>query len=317
MRKSYFFLVLLWLTLSASFSLAQQKDSTDYSDDKDDWNDNRWWNRWDDNDWFDWEFKGTPFAEVNYGLGNLMQKNMSQDFANLGDGELKLGYSNRENYSDEKIIEFSDKYFFISRIGSDMESTTAKMNELRSRMWRFGFAKRSGYGYKLGAVYILPYNSRGIVWTRMQMIDYPPTIFTTQYPPSQSQLSAIADREIIDRYDEEFRFGTTHESGININIASTFGLNVGYESSVIFPRHLFWKQMGSWAIQEAGMGLLNHFIDEVADSSPLSVPLVNFILRGAYNYAFYSLQKDKMNWPFDTETPLTFETIKFGVTFTF
>jgi hypothetical protein len=316
MRKKYLLLLLAALVTVTSFSFAQENDSTDYRGDAD-WNNNHWWNRWDDNDWFDWEFKGTPFVEVNFGLGNFKRKNMGQDLAKLGDGELKLGYSNRENYSDERTIEFSDKYFFISRIGSDMESTTARANELRARMWRFGFAKRNGYGYKLGNLFILPYYTRGIVWSRLQMIDYPPNVFTQQYPQSQSQISAMADRDIIDRYDEEFRFGTIHESGINFDIASTIGFNVGYESSVIFPRHLFWKHMGSWAIQEVGMGLLNHFIDEVADSSPLSAPLVNFILKGAYSYAFYSLQKDKMNWPFDTETPLTFETVKFGVTFTF
>ena len=301
---------------SASYSFAQEHDTTNCQED-DEWSDNRWWNRWDNGDWFDWEFKGAPFSEVNYGIGNLLQKNIHQDFAKIGDGELKLGYATKRNYFEEIVTKISDKYFFISRIGSDMESTTAKENELRNRMWRFGFAKRSGYGYKFGALYILPYNAKGIVWSRLQMVDYPPTVFTMQFPPSQAQLSAMLDRDIIDRYDEEFRFGTIAESGININIASRIGVNFGFETSVIFPRHLFWKQLGSMAIEEAGLGLLNHFINEVADSSPLSVQLVNCILKGAYSYAFYSLQKDKMNWPFDTETPLTFETIKIGMTFSF
>lgn len=316
MRKKYLLIFILLILASSSHLLAQEKDSTDF-DNEDDWGNSHWWNRWDENDWFDWEFKGTPFVELNYGLANLKQKNMVQDFANLGNGDLKLGYSSKKNYSDERVLEFNDKYFFVARIGSDMESTTAKVNELRSRMWQFGFAKRKGYGYKLGSFYILPYNSEGIMWSRLQMTDYPPTIFTTQYPPSQSQINAMLDREIIDRYDEEFRFGTLSESGIDFDIASTIGINAGYETGVIFPRFLFWKHAGSWIIHEIGMGVLNKFINEVADSSPLSVPLVNFILKGAYNYAFYSLQKDKMNWPFDTETPLTFETIKLGITFTF
>jgi hypothetical protein len=40
-------------------------------------------------------------------------------------------------------------------------------------------------------------------------------------------------------------------------------------------------------------------------------------LKGAYQYAFYTLTKDKMNWPFNTESPLTYENFKFGVTLTF
>lgn len=315
MKKNFLFLFAFVMIPLLSQSLAQVNDSTKWDDDE--WNDNRWWKKWNHDNLFDWEFSGTPFIEINYGLGSLKQKNMSQNFADLGDGEMKLGYSRREDFSDEKTIEFSDKYFFVSRIGSDMESTTAKANDLRLRMWRFGFAKKSGYGYKLGSFYILPYNTQGIAWSRLDMTDYPPSVFTTQYPPTQAQLNAIQDREIIDRYDGDFRFGTISESGISFDIASTIGLNAGYETSVIFPRHLFWKHIGSILIQQAGLGLLDHFIDKVADSSPLSVPFVNMILKGAYNYAFYSLQKDKMNWPFDTETPLTFDTFKVGVTFTF
>ena len=317
MRKYYLLVFLLSFFTITSYSFAQEDDSTSFRDDEDDWKDSHWWHRWDNSDWFEWEFKGAPFIEATGGLGILKQKNMTQDFAKVGDGEIKLGYSSRENYSDERIVEFKDKYFFISRIGSDMENTTAQANELRSLMWRFGCAKRTGYGYKLGTFYLMPYHAQGIVWSRLQMKDYPPSAFVALFPPSTSQLNAEADREIIDRYDEEFRFGTIKESGINFDFASTIGLNVGYETSVIFPRHLFWKHAGSMIIEQAGLGLLEHFIDEVADSSPLSVPLVNFLLKGAYSYAFYSLNKEKMNWPFDTETPLTFETVKFGVTFTF
>jgi hypothetical protein len=53
------------------------------------------------------------------------------------------------------------------------------------------------------------------------------------------------------------------------------------------------------------------------DSSPVAGPIMNFLLKGGYSYAFYKLKSEKMNWPFNTETPLTYETIKFGLTFSF
>ncbi|MFA7228081.1 MAG: hypothetical protein WC061_03515, partial [Melioribacteraceae bacterium] len=73
----------------------------------------------------------------------------------------------------------------------------------------------------------------------------------------------------------------------------------------------------SLIIEEGAKGILNHFIDKVADSSPYAAPIVNFFLKNGLSYAFFSLKKANMNWPFSTESPLTYETFKFGITFTF
>ena len=319
MSKKIMLLILFSLMMLSSPLVAQVVDSTESEDDEEffERKHDRWWRNWEDAEWLDWEFNGTPFIEGNYGIGVVKNKNMFYDFKRVGLAEVKLGYSSREDFFEKKIIEFSDKYFFISRLGSDILETDPKINELRSEMWRFGFAKRTGYGYKLGELYIMPYHASGFVWSRLHMKDFPPSVWPAVYPPLPGQIVAGADREFLDRLNNTFRFGTTVESGINFDIASSVGINVGYEATVVFPRHLFWKHLGSMVIEGAGMGMLDHFINEISDSSPLSVPLVNFILKGAYSYAFHSLKKDKMNWPFNTETPLTYETIKFGLTFTF
>lgn len=314
-KRILLYLIILFSTINL---VAQEVDSTKNEED-DFFNDKHkkhWWKNWDD-DWLIWEFKGKPFMEVNYGLGSIDQKNMSYEFAKIGLVELKLGYSTRENFHEEKVVEFRDRYFFVSRLGSDLESTDAKLNELRSSMWRFGFSKRSGYGYKFNEFYVLPYNSMGIVWAGLDMKDYPPLIWPAVYPPLEGQIKAEKDATFLERINQQIKFGITRESGINFDFASSIGLNVGYETSVLFPRYLIWKHLGSYIIESIGFGLLDKFIDEVSNSSPLSAPFVNFILKGAYQYAFYTLTKDKMNWPFKTESPLTYENFKLGVTFTF
>lgn len=318
MSKKLLLLFFAFMMLGSPL-LAQVVDSTDTEDDEEffERKHERWWKNWENKDWTDWEFRGSPFLEGSYGIGKIENKNMFYDFKRTGLAELKLGYSTREDFFDEKVIEFSDKYFFLSRLGSDLIETDPKLNELRSEMWRFGFAKRSGYGYKLGELSILPYHASGVVWSRLHMKDFPPSVWPAIYPPLPGQLAAEADREFLNRINDSFRFGTNIEAGINFDIASSVGFNVGYEASVLFPRHMFWKHVGSMIIEGAGMGILEKFIDEISDSSPLSVPFVNFILKGAYSYAFHSLKKEKMNWPFNTEAPLTYETIKFGMTFTF
>ena len=70
------------------------------------------------------------------------------------------------------------------------------------------------------------------------------------------------------------------------------------------------------AIEWIGVGAVEIFTKEVLESSPAAGPIVSFVLKNGLSYAFYTFKKQKMNWPFNTETPLTYETLKLGVTFT-
>lgn len=284
---------------------AQDEDST-----KEKWYD------WNDNEWFEWEFHGKPFIEVNYGFGTPKHNKLISNFADVGLGEIKLGYASRDSYWEDDIIEFSEKYLFASKLASDLKSTSTTLGIMNSSLQRFGFAKRKGYGYRINTFRILPYHGEGFVWSRLDMKNYPAQFFYRTNPP-MSLSDAISDTDILNRFQNAVRFGTVVEGGVRFDLASFVSLNAGFEAAVIFPRHLFWKQLGSMIIEEGAQGLLGRFIDEIADSSPYAAPIVNFLLKNGFSYAFYSLKKEKMNWPFETEAPLTYEMFKIGVTFTF
>lgn len=310
-------IITFFILLTCINMFAQEVDSTNIEEDFFKENTKKhWWKDWEE-DWLMWELKGIPFIEVSYGLGSLNQKNMNYDFAKVGLAELKLGYSSRKNFFEEKVVAFQSKYFFTTRSGSDLTSKNSNFVELRSSMWQFGFSKRKGYGYKFNDFYLLPYNSSGVVWSGINMKNYPPSIWPAIYPPLEGQIKAESDIRFLERINQTIKFGTTSESGINFDYASSIALNVSYETTVIFPSYLIWKHIVSFIIESAGAGLLKNFINEIAKSSPISLPFVNFVLNGAYQYAFYTLKKDKMNWPFNTEAPLTFDSFKLGLTFTF
>ena len=93
--------------------------------------------------------------------------------------------------------------------------------------------------------------------------------------------------------------------------------DAGYERSIVFQRHLFWKWAGSAIIEAAAQGLLDGFISEVFESTPAAGPIVNFLLKNALAYGIYELRQDKMNWPFSSEAPIAYDQFKFGVTFVF
>ena len=71
------------------------------------------------------------------------------------------------------------------------------------------------------------------------------------------------------------------------------------------------------ALDDGAQFLLDQFIDEIGESSPYAVPVVNFFLKNGLSYAVYELRKDKMNWPFDSAPPLCIDSFKFGLTFVF
>ncbi|MCF8261917.1 MAG: hypothetical protein K9J12_14150 [Melioribacteraceae bacterium] len=260
------------------------------------WND---WD-WDDDSWYDYS---TPFIEFNAGLSEIKHDAFINKFSDVGLGELKLGFSSRDSFYKGVVFEMEDKYFFVSNLSTELHVDEPEAVSLDSKLWRFGFGKRSGYGYDFSGFGIFPYTTSGYSLSKLQMSEYP-------FVP-------LEDIKVLDRFNEAIRFGSTVEGGLQLSIVNTISFDIGYEASTIFPRYLIWKHLGSAIIEEAGLSFLDHFIDEVVDASPAVGPIINFLLKNGYRYAAYSLKKGDMNWPFPTEEPLTYETVKVGITFTF
>jgi hypothetical protein len=126
-----------------------------------------------------------------------------------------------------------------------------------------------------------------------------------------------ADQNILKYYDESFRFGTSTEAGVRYQALKNIVLDAGYERAIVFQRHLFWKWTGSALIESVAQGLADMFVDEVFDSSPTAAPIVNFLLKNGLSYGLYELRQKKMNWPFPSEAPISYDQFKFGVTFVF
>lgn len=313
MLKKLFLLVSFLSFFTAANLNAQVEDSV-WVDEDSLWTDNDegWEWDWDwDEDWWSWD-QGRPAIEFSYGLGKPAHKKLANSFADVAMADIRLGYISLSDRS-EHIFSFKERYLFFSKMGTSLKSEKSPNYEISSDMIRFGFTRRSGYGYDLGGIKIFPYSENSAAWSRFKAENFN----GLTVPANISVIDLINDSEILNRFNNEFRFGTLTEGGIRIEAGSMFSVNAGYEAAVIFPRYLFWKHMGSLIIETAGLNALDNFVEEVFDSSPAATPVVNFLLKNGFSYLFYTLKKDKMNWPFNTETPLTYETFKFGVTFTF
>lgn len=302
-----FKLLVLMALFTLSFSNAQQ----DSSKSSDDWDWHWEWEDWED--WEDWGFdfgfrKTRPAISLQYGLAKVDRNDLQSQFVDPNFFELKLGYTKDKNAWDtDYIINHSYKFLYLANESNKLSGKEAISTEIESDMWRFGFGRLQGYGYKIGeSSAIIPYYSYSMNWSR---IDF-------QYSGVQTPV-VVSDLEKLNLYDESFRFGTSNEGGVRIKVIDNLILDAGYERSIVFQRHLFWKWAGSAIIESAAQGLLDGFIHEIFESSPSAGPVVNFLLKNALAYGLYELRQEKMNWPFSSEAPIAYDQFKFGVTVVF
>lgn len=264
---------------------------------------------WDDFD-FDWEFeakefelRGSPTIAFGFGQPRISLNNFNSGFSNPNYPELKLGYTSihESKYSDD-VLRYRFNHIFLGNSFTKTNSSNSSSNDIRTDMWRFGFGWATGYGYDLGQSSIIPYHSTSMAWSRVQFKD------AMQNP---------SDAAFAERFDEAFRFGTGAEAGVRFKIIPLVSLDVSYERSIIFERHLFWKWAGSGIIEAAAQGMLDHFVGKIGKSSPAALPIVSVILKSALSYGIYELRQEKMNWPFNSTAPLSYDQFKVGMTFNF
>jgi hypothetical protein len=274
------------------------QDSTDVEENGDvEW---KW--EWDE-EWMGWENK-QPAISLNYGLSNITRDDVQNSFADNNLIELKLGYTAKKTTKYADFIEKHNyNYLFLNRNTTNLAGGSETSSDIETKIWQFGTGWSNGYGYKIGDdAAIIPYFTSSMIWTNIDFAD-------DSLNPNDERIKQL--------YDETFRFGTSSEAGIRIQPTSLITLEAGYERSIVFERHLFWKWAGSGIIEVAAHGLLDVFIKEVFKSSPSAGPIVYFVLKSALGYGLYELRQEKMNWPFSSAPPIAIDNVKFGVTFTF
>ncbi|MBK8550153.1 MAG: hypothetical protein IPL53_03490 [Ignavibacteria bacterium] len=248
------------------------------------------------------KYSNKPSIEVSYGLSNITLNGNDYGLADAGMLEMKLGFT-RENQSryGSDILNYKNRFLFLSNASSDNYSKSNNPGT-ENDLWRFGFGNKEGYGIKLGSVSIMPYSSNSLAWSELS------------YPVSDE---SVSDNSALADFNNAFRFGTTTEAGINLQLAPGFSIQPKYEISDIFPRHLFGKQLMSSVIEISGLFAIDGFTNSIMKNAPVAGTIVSFVLKNAYEYGFYQLRKNQMNWPFTSVAPLRYSTFKLGMTFTF
>lgn len=265
-------------------------------------------NDYDDDFEFDFISKrNRPSISLSYGLTDLKRKDLStKGLVNPLSFEIKLGTIKQKNiYEKDDLVKESFGYFLLSNYTSYLKDKKSSVSDINSDTWKFGFGNQTGYGYKLSESFlIIPYTESSLNWSRINFA-------------YDSSTTSVNDIKILEMYDDSFRFGNSSSGGLKIQMLDNIALDFSYERQIIFQRVLFWKWAGSSIIEAASQGLLDKFIDRIFESSPYAAPIVSFVLKNALSYGMYELRQEKMNWPFKSEAPMSFDQFKIGLTFIF
>jgi hypothetical protein len=249
-----------------------------------------------------WSGPRKPMMDLSYGLSSPRHKLFQGDLDKAGGVELKLGFF--KAHPETAYVAFlSDRYTFFNYSSSDLFGRALTPAKVKSEIIRFGLGNRRGYAYDFTSSYLYPYTQTSMQWTKLN----------TGRPAGLS----VSDAAILDRYEGSFRFGVTAETGIAFGIGQVVSVHAGYEVMGVYPRFVFWPWLGSYGIASIGMGAVSHFGKEIVEASPDVGPILYTLLRGGIAYGYYMLARDDQYWPFKSETPLTSDGFKLGVTLTF
>jgi len=241
------------------------------------------------------------FIEVTYGYSSLLYSN--KGFISLFSlstiTEIKLGSSTIKPEGNYSILSLDDNYFFSSLVTSYQNEDT----KVNYSLWRLGAGLRRGYGFSSGnSIQIIPYYHFGFSWSRGNLEE--PVVKNFVGEP----------KRYMDKFNNTIRFGTTNSAGLQVGVSQLLSFGVEYETDIIFPKHLAFKQFGSFFIElfsQTGIDYLTKGV--LLKAIPQGVPIFYFLLKNGLSYLFYSLKKEKMHWPFSSEAPLRIEAFRFNL----
>jgi hypothetical protein len=246
-----------------------------------------------------------PIVEFSYGYNIPKHKRFEGEFSKIGFTEIKLGYSRVIPFQD-KFREMDEAFFLASYSSRDVTEfdNDDNVEKVDTKYLRFGMGNRSGYGYVISpSAFIFPYYQTHFSFTKV----------TSTRPDSIT----FNDADILDRYEGSYRWSNGFDGGIRLIVSKSVGVTASYEATVIYPRIVFFPWLGGVIVQNITVGIVSFFGKEIVNTGHWMGPLMYALLKNGASYAVYLGMREKMNWPFNSETPLTNETFKLNLSLTF
>lgn len=162
-------------------------------------------------------------------------------------------------------------------------------------IWQFGFFGYSFDGWNLTTgLDLLLSNSLYVHWNNISL--------------HKNENHNFEDKR--GRYHNLIKFGYSLENAVQLRFSDFLGVSASYEQTNIFPAYLLLQ----YSLSSSIFALPSYLIKSILPNSSIR-PLLAFIVDTGFNYAMHKIQKKKMNWPFNSEAPLSIDNFKVGLSF--
>jgi len=244
--------------------------------------------------------KGAPSVRLGYGFADPSLDDARGRFARTGVAEIAIGSLTIEPLQSG-IVMYETGEVQLARLSTQL-GAAAETGEIDAEAWRTSLTWSTGYGYVRGRTRLLLYRTMGLGACYLDL--------------DETRLRA-EDEHPLGYFDERFTCGTNTAAGMLLQFGPVVGLQADYDRAIAFRRVLGWKWAGSELIEQLGQALLARFVDRVRDRRPMAAPILSFLLSNGLSYAAYELRKEDGHFPFDSPPPLSVDTFKMGLRFTF
>lgn len=244
--------------------------------------------------------------ELVYGASALSMPDtkISTDFGAPFIGEAKYGFTQTDTDLEiPGIFRYAQQHAFFGTYSIYIRPPFIEETDIWTEAWKFGFGLRNAFGYKRnGNKFLSLYHSGNINWT---------LIFADAFIGNPGEPELMVD------IGEQFRFGNSFDAGANLNVGKDFNLNLAYEQTHVYKRHIVLQWATSKSINFAAQTAVDYFAPELMKMYGRDWPWMNFVLKGGISYLIYSLRTPNMNWPYSSTPPLKYEAVKIGFTYHF
>ncbi|MEK9138434.1 MAG: hypothetical protein AAB393_15015 [Bacteroidota bacterium] len=201
------------------------------------------WGQTDPSDWKSlFKFHRKPTLSLYYGWTTSSLNGLTRSFASPGFAELGIG-GTRIDIEDETILWFRYDYLSLTNISNTLGGSSSS-SRIITDLWRVGPTWEKGFGYRLGeedSPALFLDHAGGLKWSRLHV---------------KENLVHPGDSALLGQYDDAFRFGMSTEAGVRFRFSDMVMLNAGYERALVFRRHIFWRWVGSLAIEGSAQWLV-------------------------------------------------------------
>jgi hypothetical protein len=236
----------------------------------------------------------SPFLEGGFGVGADSRKDGGGSFAPAGIFEGRLGFT--ELLKKRGVLDLEERFLYGGYSSSEYALGSADAGDITNDMVRAGVGARGGFGWTIAFMDLIPYGG------------YSFDVSQSTFSPTAA--ISPADSAFTDRIAGAYRFGQSFEAGVQLRVLPSLAINATAHGQIVFPRIVFPEWIGSYAIMAGSLIALTEFSEEIVNSSEILGPILYFVLRNGLGYAFFTAMKDRMNWPFSSETPLAVESFK-------